>query len=221
MRISPLLSLTISLFSLPQLQQCPHDLACGSDDQTSPRRQPVRVPHLSLPVYPRPEFLREDPHETKGSGGCLWGQGGVCQRRQHGQSVPLVFTKHGVVEYNHGGIDWMASANHPCSTAQCPSESCNGDRAYFFQLQIRSADEPMTTFLKVGACFLMLVLQDALHWALLTLLIVYHVRCQMERKLNVFFPFLFLSILYSFDISHLLFLVPGCLPLVTLSLSTQ
>ena len=75
----------------------------------------------------------------------------------------------------------------------------------------------MTTFLKVGAYSLMLVLQDALHWALLTLLIVYHVRCQMERKLN----FLFLSFLYSFDFSHLLFLLPGCLPLVTLSSSTQ
>lgn len=36
-------------------------------------------------------------------------------------------------------------------TAQCPAENCNGDRAYFFQLQIRSADEPMTTFLKVGS----------------------------------------------------------------------
>lgn len=36
-------------------------------------------------------------------------------------------------------------------TAQCPAENCGGDRAYFFQLQIRSADEPMTTFLKV--CF--------------------------------------------------------------------
>jgi hypothetical protein len=34
-------------------------------------------------------------------------------------------------------------------TAQCPAENCNGERAYFFQLQIRSADEPMTTFLKV------------------------------------------------------------------------
>lgn len=33
--------------------------------------------------------------------------------------------------------------------AQCPAEACNGERAYFFQLQIRSADEPMTTFLKV------------------------------------------------------------------------
>lgn len=33
--------------------------------------------------------------------------------------------------------------------AQCPAEACHGERAYFFQLQIRSADEPMTTFLKV------------------------------------------------------------------------
>lgn len=38
------------------------------------------------------------------------------------------------------------------SSAQCPAENCNGDRAYFFQLQIRSADEPMTTFLKVRFC---------------------------------------------------------------------
>ncbi|KAJ5477158.1 hypothetical protein N7539_007302 [Penicillium diatomitis] len=30
--------------------------------------------------------------------------------------------------------------------------NCNGDRAYFFQLQIRSADEPMTTFLKCTSC---------------------------------------------------------------------
>ena len=37
------------------------------------------------------------------------------------------------------------------SPAQCPAEHCNGDRAYFFQLQIRSADEPMTTFLKVSS----------------------------------------------------------------------
>ncbi|BCS27357.1 DNA-directed RNA polymerase III core subunit RPC11 [Aspergillus puulaauensis] len=35
---------------------------------------------------------------------------------------------------------------------QCPAEGCDGDRAYFFQLQIRSADEPMTTFLKCTAC---------------------------------------------------------------------
>lgn len=34
---------------------------------------------------------------------------------------------------------------------QCPAEGCDGAEAAFFQVQIRSADEPMTTFLKV--CF--------------------------------------------------------------------
>jgi DNA-directed RNA polymerase III subunit RPC11 len=35
------------------------------------------------------------------------------------------------------------------STAQCPNPKCHNREAYFYQLQIRSADEPMTTFLKV------------------------------------------------------------------------
>ena len=38
----------------------------------------------------------------------------------------------------------------------CPTADCGGNEAAFFQLQIRSADEPMTTFYKVGflfACF--------------------------------------------------------------------
>lgn len=46
---------------------------------------------------------------------------------------------------------WFVNGRLTLYTAQCPAENCNGDRAYFFQLQIRSADEPMTTFLKV--CF--------------------------------------------------------------------
>jgi Transcription factor S-II (TFIIS) len=33
---------------------------------------------------------------------------------------------------------------------QCPKEGCNGEEAAFFQVQIRSADEPMTGFYKVG-----------------------------------------------------------------------
>lgn len=33
---------------------------------------------------------------------------------------------------------------------QCPKEGCNGNEAAFFQVQIRSADEPMTSFLKVS-----------------------------------------------------------------------
>ncbi|KAI8265728.1 DNA-directed RNA polymerase III subunit RPC10 [Colletotrichum sp. SAR11_239] len=32
--------------------------------------------------------------------------------------------------------------------AQCPKDGCNGEEAAFFQVQIRSADEPMTTFFK-------------------------------------------------------------------------
>lgn len=34
-------------------------------------------------------------------------------------------------------------------TAQCPRENCDNGRAFFYQIQIRSADEPMTTFYKV------------------------------------------------------------------------
>lgn len=37
------------------------------------------------------------------------------------------------------------------TAAQCPKE-CGGSKAYFFQLQIRSADEPMTTFYKCVEC---------------------------------------------------------------------
>ncbi|MCJ1439968.1 MAG: RNA polymerase III C11 subunit [Stictis urceolatum] len=40
---------------------------------------------------------------------------------------------------------------------QCPAENCNGDHAYFFQKQIRSADEPMTTFYMVSGVRLALI----------------------------------------------------------------
>lgn len=33
---------------------------------------------------------------------------------------------------------------------QCPMDKCNGEEAAFFQVQIRSADEPMTGFYKVS-----------------------------------------------------------------------
>lgn len=32
---------------------------------------------------------------------------------------------------------------------QCPADNCDGEEAAFFQVQIRSADEPMTSFYKV------------------------------------------------------------------------
>ncbi|KIW06397.1 uncharacterized protein PV09_02850 [Verruconis gallopava] len=41
-----------------------------------------------------------------------------------------------------------------CSTteASCPNEKCDGSEAKFYQLQIRSADEPMTSFMKCVRC---------------------------------------------------------------------
>ncbi|RKF53721.1 DNA-directed RNA polymerase III subunit RPC10 [Golovinomyces cichoracearum] len=35
---------------------------------------------------------------------------------------------------------------------QCPKDGCDGDEAAFFQVQIRSADEPMTGFYKCMTC---------------------------------------------------------------------
>ena len=37
----------------------------------------------------------------------------------------------------------------PHTPAQCAREGCDGSEAFFYQVQIRSADEPMTTFYKV------------------------------------------------------------------------
>ena len=45
------------------------------------------------------------------------------------------------------------------SRQQCPADGCNGDEAAFFQVQIRSADEPMTSFFKVKFYILVLHLQ--------------------------------------------------------------
>ncbi|KAJ5215050.1 DNA-directed RNA polymerase III subunit RPC10 [Penicillium chermesinum] len=54
------------------------------------------------------------------------------------------------VEEVFGGEDEWKNADS-CET-QCPAEGCNGERAYFYQVQIRSADEPMTTFLRCTTC---------------------------------------------------------------------
>ena len=36
------------------------------------------------------------------------------------------------------------------ASMQCPKEGCDGDEAAYYQVQIRSADEPMTSFYKVS-----------------------------------------------------------------------
>lgn len=38
------------------------------------------------------------------------------------------------------------------TTVLCPIDDCGGQKAYFYQLQIRSADEPMTSFYKCTTC---------------------------------------------------------------------
>ncbi|KAI0632266.1 hypothetical protein C8Q77DRAFT_1158916 [Trametes polyzona] len=47
-----------------------------------------------------------------------------------------------------GGEDQWKHADSTAVT--CPK--CDNGRAYFYQLQIRSADEPMTTFYRCTAC---------------------------------------------------------------------
>ena len=62
------------------------------------------------------------------------------------------------------------------TAAQCPATGCDGAEAAFYQIQIRSADEPMTSFFKVRpplppVCFF-LCLSFSSHriWILLTYL---------------------------------------------------
>ncbi|KYG44220.1 hypothetical protein M433DRAFT_155831 [Acidomyces richmondensis BFW] len=49
-----------------------------------------------------------------------------------------------------GGKD--AWANVDVTPTRCPSDTCDSQSAYFRQVQIRSADEPMTTFFKCVKC---------------------------------------------------------------------
>ncbi|KAK4199776.1 transcription factor S-II-domain-containing protein [Triangularia verruculosa] len=49
-----------------------------------------------------------------------------------------------------GGPDTWANAQK--QKVQCSSPECNGGEAAFFQVQIRSADEPMTTFYRCLTC---------------------------------------------------------------------
>ncbi|KAH9889181.1 hypothetical protein F4778DRAFT_785735 [Xylariomycetidae sp. FL2044] len=38
------------------------------------------------------------------------------------------------------------------TAVQCPTPTCTGSEAAFYQIQIRSADEPMTSFFKCMTC---------------------------------------------------------------------
>jgi hypothetical protein len=60
---------------------------------------------------------------------------------------------------------------------QCPKEGCNGEEAAFFQVQIRSADEPMTGFYKVS-------LEQGLRSGTVLIGIVYDLWKSVERELK-------------------------------------
>eukprot|EP01084_Bolivina_argentea_P027812 51672_1 len=49
-----------------------------------------------------------------------------------------------------GGDD--AWKNVDRTQARCQNDECQGTEAYFFMAQLRSADEPMTTFYKCCSC---------------------------------------------------------------------
>eukprot|EP00759_Apiculatamorpha_spiralis_P013935 PhF_6_TR20685/c0_g1_i1/m.29762/K03019/RPC11, POLR3K; DNA-directed RNA polymerase III subunit RPC11 len=49
-----------------------------------------------------------------------------------------------------GGPDAWKHADK--TDAKCPDPECPGERAYFKQIQIRSGDEPMTTFYRCCEC---------------------------------------------------------------------
>uniref|UniRef100_A0A7S3AQ55 DNA-directed RNA polymerase subunit n=1 Tax=Haptolina ericina TaxID=156174 RepID=A0A7S3AQ55_9EUKA len=59
-----------------------------------------------------------------------------------------VKTEHKAVDDVLGGPEAWKNADQ--TDASC--SKCNNNRAYFQQVQIRSADEPMTTFYKCTAC---------------------------------------------------------------------
>lgn len=46
-----------------------------------------------------------------------------------------------------GAAQWD---NAQKGSVQCPKEGCDGLEAAYYQVQIRSADEPMTSFYKVS-----------------------------------------------------------------------
>ncbi|KAK5018685.1 hypothetical protein BJ546DRAFT_999818 [Cryomyces antarcticus] len=49
-----------------------------------------------------------------------------------------------------GGEESWANVN--TTEVPCDNDKCDGRSAYYYQLQIRSADEPMTTFYKCVKC---------------------------------------------------------------------
>lgn len=67
------------------------------------------------------------------------------RRRGRTWIPPQVRAGRGCVDGGRGGVDADLSSP-PLPAEPCPK--CEHPRAYFMQIQTRSADEPMTTFYK-------------------------------------------------------------------------
>lgn len=72
---------------------------------------------------------------------------------QHAISVPMfsrrTFERKEREDVFGGPGEWD---NADKAAVQCPKDGCNGAEAAYFQVQIRSADEPMTSFFKCMTC---------------------------------------------------------------------
>ena len=64
-------------------------------------------------------------------------------------TVSEKFTKKKVDDILGGEEAWKDVAR---TEARCPSDTCNSNVAFFRQMQIRSADEPTTTFYRCVVC---------------------------------------------------------------------
>lgn len=60
-----------------------------------------------------------------------------------------------------GGPEAWANADK--TAVQCPTGTCEGKEAAFYQVQIRSADEPMTSFYKVSPFLVHYIIPDSVN----------------------------------------------------------
>jgi DNA-directed RNA polymerase subunit M/transcription elongation factor TFIIS len=142
---TPTSSRLIAYSSLSLLQQHAHNLhpqtsRTRSLGPSSCREEPLRVSHMSLPNDPRPPLLRAQEHGDQGRRGCPGWSRQLEERRQN----------RGYVYVQRDAEEDEETCLH--ATAKCPREGCECRMAYFRQVQIRSADEPSTSFYKCVEC---------------------------------------------------------------------
>ncbi|CRJ79413.1 hypothetical protein BN1708_000010 [Verticillium longisporum] len=116
-------------------------LETGSDETTNPPTQAYRypLPKADIAIHCGDLTLGSNVEEFEATFSMI-----------RALDAPLKLFERKEREDVFGGPGEWDNADK--ARAQCPKEGCNGDEAAFFQVQIRSADEPMTTFFKCMAC---------------------------------------------------------------------